>query len=57
MGAYKEIFTQIQSNSYNIGTSLIQSSEEADIDEIKQSLRDAIRNSAIALAYIAEMEN
>lgn len=57
MGAYKEIFTQIQSNSHKIGTSLIQSSEEADIDEIKQSLRDAIRNSAIALAYIAEMEN
>lgn len=56
MGAYKEIFTQIQSNTYKIGTSLIESSEEADIDEIKQSLRDAIRNSALALAFIAEMD-
>ena len=57
MGAMKEIFTQIQDNSYNIGRSLVESSEEADLDEIKQSLRDAIRNSAIALAFIAEMEN
>jgi hypothetical protein len=57
MGAYKEIFIQIQDNSYNIGRNLIESSEEADLDEIKKSLRLAIRNSALALAYIAEMEN
>ena len=56
MGAYKEIFINIQDNSYNIGRSLIESSEEADLDEIKQSLRDAIKNSALALAFIAEME-
>ena len=52
----KEIFTQIQDNSYNIGRSLIESSEEADIDQIRQSLRDAIKNSALALAFIAEMD-
>lgn len=57
MGAYKELFIQIQDNSYNIGKSLIESSEEADIDQIKQSLREAIKNSAIALAFIAEIEN
>jgi hypothetical protein len=57
MGAYKELFIQIQDNSYNIGKSLIESSEEADIDQIKQSLRDAISNSALALAFIAEIEN
>lgn len=56
MGAMKEIFTQIQDNSYNIGRSLIESSEEADIDQIRQSLRDAIKNSALALAFIAEMD-
>jgi hypothetical protein len=57
MGAYKEIFTQIQDNSYNIGESLIRCSEEGDMDLIKQSLKDAIKNSALALAFIAEMEN
>jgi hypothetical protein len=57
MGAYKELFIQIQDNSYNIGKSLIESSEEADIDQIKQSLREAIKNSALALAFIAEIEN
>lgn len=57
MGAYKEIFTQIQDNCCNIGQSLIGSAEEGDMDLMKQSLRDAIRNSALALAFIAEMEN
>jgi hypothetical protein len=57
MGAYKEIFTQIQDNCCNIGESLIGSAEEGDIDLMKQSLRDAIRNSALALAFIAEVEN
>jgi hypothetical protein len=57
MGAYKDLFIQIQDNSYNIGKSLIESSEEADIDQIKQSLREAIKNSALALAFIAEIEN
>jgi hypothetical protein len=57
MGAMKDIFIQIQDNSYNIGRNLIESSEEADLDQIKQSLRDAIKNSALALAFIAEMEN
>ena len=57
MGAYKEIFTQIQSNSENIGQLLIESAKEGDMDQIKQSLKDAITNSALALAFIAEMEN
>lgn len=57
MGAYKEIFTQIQSNSENIGQLLIESAKEGDMDQIKQSLKDAIKNSALALAFIAEMEN
>ena len=57
MGAYKEIFTQISGNSYQIGKILIESSESGDIDQIKQSLREAIKNSALALAFIAEMEN
>jgi hypothetical protein len=57
MGAMKEIFTQIQSNSENIGQLLIESAKEGDMDQIKQSLKDAITNSALALAFIAEMEN
>lgn len=57
MGAYKEIFTQITSNTENIGQLLIDSTKEGDMDQIKQSLRDAITNSALALAFIAEMEN
>jgi hypothetical protein len=57
MGAMKEIFIQIQDNSYNIGQSLIKSTEEADLDEIKEGLRNAITNSALALAFIAELEN
>lgn len=57
MGAYKEIFTQIQSNTSNIGQLLIDSANEGDMDLMKQSLRDAIKNSALALAFIAEMEN
>jgi hypothetical protein len=57
MGAYKEIFTQIQTNSENIGQLLIESAKEGDMDQIKQSLKEAIKNSALALAFIAEMEN
>lgn len=57
MGAYKEIFTQIQSNTSNIGQLLIDSANEGDMDLMKQSLREAIKNSALALAFIAEMEN
>lgn len=57
MGAYKEIFTQIQSNTSNIGQLLLDSANEGDMDQMKQSLREAITNSALALAFIAEMEN
>lgn len=57
MSAMKEIFTQITGNSYQIGKILIDSSESGDMDQIKQSLRDAITNSALALAFISEMEN
>lgn len=57
MGAYKELFTQIQSNSTNIAQLLLDSAQEGDMDQIKQSLRDAITNSALALAFIAEIEN
>lgn len=57
MGAYKEIYTQITSNTSQIGQLLIDSAKEGDMDQIKQSLRDAITNSALALAFIAEMEN
>lgn len=57
MGAYKEIYTQITSNTSQIGQLLIDSAKEGDMDQIKQSLKDAITNSALALAFIAEMEN
>ena len=57
MGAYKEIFIQIQDNCCNIGESLIKSTEEADLDQMKEALRNSITNSALALAFIAEMEN
>lgn len=57
MGAYKELFTQIQDNCCNIGASLIGSAEEGDVELMKQSLREAIKNSALALAFIAEIEN
>jgi hypothetical protein len=57
MGAYKNILIDIQSNVCEIGAMLIQSEANADIDEMKSALRSAITNSALALAFIAELEN
>lgn len=57
MGAYKNLMIDIQSNVREIGTHLINSEINSDIDEMKNALRATIANSALALAFIAELEN
>jgi hypothetical protein len=56
MGAYKELITQVMDNTYQISKMLNKASEDADIDELKTALRSAIANSALTLAFIAEIE-
>lgn len=57
MGAMKELFNEITTNTYQIGQMLNQASESGDIEEVTSALRSAITNSALTLAFIAELEN
>lgn len=57
MGAYKNLMIDIASEMYNISKELNNASENADIDEMKTALRSAIANSALTLAFIAELES
>lgn len=57
MGAMKELFSEITTNTYQIGQMLNQASESGDIEELTNALRSAITNSALTLAFIAELEN
>ena len=56
MGAYKALVTDIADTMYQISRDLNEASETADFDEMKQSLRRAIVNSALAIAHIQELE-
>ena len=56
MGAYKNLVIDIADTMYNISRDLNQASETSDFDEMKQSLRRAIVNSALTIAHIEELE-
>jgi hypothetical protein len=57
MGAYKELFIEIQDSICNIAKNLEQSIEDCDVDQMKLALRGAIVNSALTIAFIEELEN
>jgi hypothetical protein len=56
MAAMKELFSEITTCTYQIGQMLNQASESGDIEELTIALRTAITNSALTLAFIAEIE-
>jgi hypothetical protein len=56
MGAMKNLMIDASSEIYNISRDLNTASESGDFDEMKQSLRRAIVNSALAIAFIQELE-
>ena len=57
MGAYKNLVIDIADTMYNISRDLNHASETSDFDEMKQSLRRAIVNSALTIAHIQELES
>lgn len=57
MGAYKELFIEIQDSICSIAKNLEQSIEDCDVDQMKLALRGAIVNSALTIAFIDELEN
>lgn len=57
MSAMKELFSNITTCTYEIGQMLNQASESGDIEELTDALRSAITNSALTLAFIAELES
>ena len=52
----KNLVIDVASNMYGISRDLNTASESGDFDEMKQSLRRAIVNSALAIAFIEELE-
>ena len=56
MGAYKDLMIEIQDSILNISKNLEQSVEDCDIEQMKLALRGAIANSALTIAFIAEIE-
>jgi hypothetical protein len=56
MGAMKNLMIDASSEIYNISRDLNTASESGDFEEMKQSLRRAIVNSALAIAFIQELE-
>jgi hypothetical protein len=56
MGAVKNLMIDASSEIYNISRDLNTASESGDFEEMKQSLRRAIVNSALAIAFIQELE-
>jgi hypothetical protein len=57
MGAMKNLMIDASSEIYNISRDLNTASESGDFNEMKQSLRRAIVNSALAIAFIQELES
>jgi uncharacterized protein (DUF488 family) len=56
MGAYKNLVIDIADVMYKISCDINTASESGDFDEMKQSLRRAIVNSALTIAHIQELE-
>ena len=56
MGAMKSLVIDIADTMYQISRDLNEASESSDFDEMKQSLRRAIVNSALTIAHIDELE-
>lgn len=56
MGAMKNLMIDASSHMYSISTDLERASESADFDVMKLALRQAIVNSALAIAFIEELE-
>jgi hypothetical protein len=57
MGAYKELVIDIADTMFQISRDLNNASESGDFDVMKESLRRAIVNSALAIAFLEELEN
>ena len=55
MGAMKNLLIDAMDNVSAISRDLEASTEESDLDEMKQALRRAIVNSALAIAFIEEL--
>jgi hypothetical protein len=56
MGAMKELLADATTNMYQISVDLNEASLCGNPDEMKQSLRRAIVNSALAIAFLEELE-
>lgn len=56
MGAVKSLLADVTTNMYHISVDLNEASLCGNPDEMKQALRRAIVNSALAIAYIQELE-
>jgi hypothetical protein len=56
MGAMKNLVIEVADNMYQISRDINTASESGDFEEMKQSLRRAIVNSALAIAHIQELE-
>jgi hypothetical protein len=57
MGAMKTLLSEATTNMYHISVDLNEASLCGDPSEMKQSLRRAIVNSALAIAFLEELEN
>jgi hypothetical protein len=56
MGAMKSLLADTTINMYHISVDLNEASLCGNPDEMKQALRRAIVNSALAIAYLDELE-
>ena len=57
MGAMKNLLMDVNEQVYKISVDLNKASESGDLDVMKQALRKTIVNSALAIAFIEELEN
>ena len=56
MGAMKSLLSDATTNMYQISVDLNEASLCGNPDEMKQALRRAIVNSALAIAFLEELE-
>jgi len=56
MGAMKSLLADVTTNIHHISVDLNEASLCGNPDEMKQALRKAIVNSALAIAYLEELE-
>jgi hypothetical protein len=56
MGAMKSLLADTTTNMYHMSVDLNEASLCGNPDEMKQALRRAIVNSALAIAYLEELE-